>query len=456
MEELVGSIQDPQTMDYMSESLACYMAGAYRASIVLTFIALFDDILSKLTELGKVNKKARSIAGSASQKRDDQEVFETYLIDQLRSNALLSSLDITFLDMLRTLRNKSAHPSGHHASAEEARFVFYEAITRFLAKPILSTTQLADGVLASLGNSNLFPSTEVEIAAKVVARELRNIHHETYPYLMSKLLEKTQGMDETTTKNARYFLNGLAWNADATVLAALREYVIERAALSNDYRDVVLSLFCANGRLFQELDHITYQRVAVLVTDQIRKVDISLEHTRFTHPAPLFILLLRSNGERFVLQKLGIQLEKFIQRFTYSAFFMSGIKTFEVARGRLLARLIKNARSSDFGIANGFVYHSGEVERFLSDVLSPEEAFKLLVGVMCAAEVGAYNSIDLRNSHFDSLPKLRSLALERVANDAATAKTIAAEILGVPESDVDSKLLFLQPPVPAPQSSRAD
>ena len=48
MEELVSSIKNEDIRDYMSESLACYMAGAYRASVVLTFIALFDDIIDKL------------------------------------------------------------------------------------------------------------------------------------------------------------------------------------------------------------------------------------------------------------------------------------------------------------------------------------------------------------------------------------------------------------------------
>lgn len=448
MEELVGSIQNSPIQDYMSESLSCYMAGAYRASIVLTFIALFDDILSKLNELGKVNKKARNISEKASQKRTDQEVFETYLIDQLRSNALLSSLDVTFLETLRTLRNKSAHPSGHHASAEEARFVFYEATTRFLSKPILSTTQLADEVLASLSNSNLFPSTSITVTAKVAARELQNIHQETYPYLVSKLLEKTQGADETTTKNARFFLNGLARNADAAVLTTLRKYVIEKTASNKDFVHVVLSLLCANGKLFQELDEVTYVRIAVLVTDRIEDVDISLEHTKFSHPASLFVSLLKNNEENLVIERLGAQLDAFIDRFPYSAYFTSNVTTFVYSRGRLLSRLTQNARSSDFGTANAFARHLDDIEKLLGDSLSPDEAFRLLVGVIRAAEIGAYGAIDLRNSHFGSLQKLRGLALERVAADAASAKALAAEILGVPEPNVDHELLYLQPLAP--------
>ena len=148
MEELVDSIQDNQVKNYMEEALSCYMARAYRACIVLTYIALFDDIVKKLGELGKINRKARKIYDEAQKKMNAQNVYESYLIDQLKSNSLLPSLDSAFLEILRVLRNKSAHPSGHNASAEEARFIFFEAIDRFLSKPILSTTQLVDDILS--------------------------------------------------------------------------------------------------------------------------------------------------------------------------------------------------------------------------------------------------------------------------------------------------------------------
>jgi hypothetical protein len=116
------------------------MASAYRGCIVLSYIALFDDLLAKLGELGKVNKLAKNIFDEASKKKSDQEVFESYLIDQLAVKNLLSELDTTFLSTLRVLRNKSAHPSGHEPSSEEARFIFFEVVSRFLSRPILSTT----------------------------------------------------------------------------------------------------------------------------------------------------------------------------------------------------------------------------------------------------------------------------------------------------------------------------
>lgn len=446
MEELVGSIQTVEIRDYMTESLSCYMAGAYRALVVLTFIALFDDIISKLGELGKVNKKAKVIHDNATQKRKDQEVFETYLIDQLKSTSLLSSLDATFLDTLRTLRNKAAHPSGHHASAEEARFVFYEAVTRFLSRPILSTTQLADEVLASMGNENLFPSTHIDVIAKVTAKELQNIHQETHPYLISKLLEKTQSSDGTSTKNARFFLTGFARGADGPALQALRKYAIEKTAANHAYQSEILSLLCAKGELFQDLDEVTYARLAALVGDRIEKIDLSVEHTSFSHPASLFRSLFSANDEKFILEKLRPQYEAFLERFPYSAYFSSKVSSHAEAKELLLSRLYRNAGSVDFGTANGFVKNLSDIEKLLGDALLPQEAFRMLVNVIRAAEIGAFSAIDMRNAHFGSVEKLRAKAYDFMTNDLPTAKAIASEILGLPEHDDMTSLGALQPP----------
>ena len=443
MEELVSSVQTDVIRDYMSESLSCYMAGAYRASVVLTFIALFDDIVAKLGELGKVNKKAKVIFDAATQKRADQEVFETYLIDQLKANALLSALDAGFLETLRSLRNKAAHPSGHHASAEEARFVFFEAVSRFLSKPILSTTQLADEVLASLGNANLFPSTDINVVNSVVKKELVNIHPQTYPYLISKMLEKTQGADSDTSKNARFFLAGLAQAGGLEAVVALKKYAIEKTASNKAYQKDIIALMSANGALFSDLDEVTYQRLGVLIADQIKKMDQSAEHFRFSHPAYLFLSLFKSNPANYILEKLGSQFDSFLEKFTYSAYFASKVLQYEEPRDLLLAKLCKKAGSPDFGVANAFVKHISDIEKVMADHLSPTEAFRLIVSVIRAAEFGAFSAIDMRNSHFGAVPKLRGRANELLENDLDGAKAAAKEILAL--SEVDELLIVLQP-----------
>src|SRR5690242_11100331 len=116
MEELLATIPGTSIRDYMFEAMNCYMAGAYRGCVVLSYIALFDDLLSKLGELASINTAAKTIFTEASKRKNDQDVYESYLIDQLTSKSLLSGLDSEFLKTLRTLRNKSAHPSGHKPS----------------------------------------------------------------------------------------------------------------------------------------------------------------------------------------------------------------------------------------------------------------------------------------------------------------------------------------------------
>lgn len=443
MEELLSKVQSQDIRDYMAESLSCYMAGAYRASVVLTFIALFDDILAKLGELGKVNKKARTIHAEASKKRSDQDVYETYLIDQLKSNALLTSLDAGFLETLRTLRNKAAHPSGHHASAEEARFVFYEAISRFLSRPILSTTQLADQILASLGNENLFPSNMIGDTEAVVKKDLVIIHPETYPYLISKLVEKSRESDSNVARNARFYLNALARVGGEEAVVAIRKHAITPLASSKADTITVLGLISANGKFYSDLDEITYKRLAVLIEERVDAVTSSVTHTSFSHPASIFARLFAENPPEMVLEKLGKQFNAFLDRFPYSAYFTKQALSYNLPRKLLLDKLNENAGSSDFSTANEFARHIGDLENFAAEDLSAEEAFRLIVSTIRAAEIGAFSSIDLRNAHFASAPRIRDKALEFLATKSNEAHALARAILG--EEDVDDSLKFLQP-----------
>lgn len=437
MEELVSSIKNEDIRDYMSESLACYMAGAYRASVVLTFIALFDDIIDKLGELGRVNKKAKTIFDTASQKRADQDVFETYLIDQLKSNLLFSTLDAEFLEILRKLRNKAAHPSGHHASAEEARFVYHESVSRFLSRPILSTTQLADEILASLSNANMFPSTNIDIITKVVKKELENIHFEVYPYLISKVLDKTQETDTETSKNSRFFLTGMARAGDLSAIAALKKYVIEKKISNKAYKNAIFSLLCSNGKLFSDLDEVTYHRVSVLVAEQIAAVELTVEHTRFSHPATLFISLFTENAHAFVIEKLGGEFDAFLEKFTYSAYFCGHVYKFETAKALLLTKFFNRAGSSDFQTANSFIKNASDIEKSMGNSFLPVEAFTLIINIIQAANWGAFAAVDMRNASFGTIPKFKKLANDFLNEQPGEAKVIAAELFHVKEDNLD-------------------
>ncbi|EGR0040862.1 hypothetical protein FR268_21535, partial [Vibrio vulnificus] len=183
LEELVSKIRNPLIKDYMKEAMSCYFSGAYRGCIVMSYISLFDDLTEKLGALKDVNADAKAIFVEVEKRKREQDVFENYLLEQLASKSLISELDSTTINLIRERRNKSAHPSGHHPSAEEARYIFFEVVDKFLSKDVLGTKHIVDELLLRLSNQNLFVSTTITDTKAVVQHEIEKIHPEAYPYL---------------------------------------------------------------------------------------------------------------------------------------------------------------------------------------------------------------------------------------------------------------------------------
>jgi len=136
MEELVGRVDDRDVADFLREALACYGTGAHRACVVLTHIALFDSLRRKVKALSPVNGVARTVSDEIEPLAAAQKVFETPLVHKLKAVGILTQLEAQILEQLNAMRNKAAHPSGHTVTAEEARFVFAEAIKKFISQPI--------------------------------------------------------------------------------------------------------------------------------------------------------------------------------------------------------------------------------------------------------------------------------------------------------------------------------
>ena len=86
--------------------------------------------------LKNVSSAAKSISASIEKLAVGQKPFENELVDRLASKDLISELQEQRLKQIIDHRNKAAHPSGVHASAEEARFVYFEAIDKF-SQPVL-------------------------------------------------------------------------------------------------------------------------------------------------------------------------------------------------------------------------------------------------------------------------------------------------------------------------------
>jgi hypothetical protein len=426
MEELLSTIPSVAIRDYMREAMSCYMAGAYRGSIVLSYIALFDDVLTKLGELAKVNSDAKVIFLEASKRKNDQDVYESYLMDQLLAKSLLSGLDVAFLTTLRTLRNKSAHPSGHVPSPEEARFIFYETVSRFLSRPILSTTHLVDELMSRLNNANFFPAPMSSEFKLVVNEETTHLHPAAIPQLVTKLVSAVVSADATTAKNSGFFIIGLALQDSPDADSSIKAKLLDAKASDAQYADVILQVLSANGKLFSGISPTCSTRIRALLSLQIDKTSEEVSETKLIHPVTTLNSIARHMTETEFVAIFSAQIQKVFDKRPYSAGVVKLVSTRPLVFGMYFPKILANARSSDFGPANAFSDAADRLDAPLATLATPEQAFQLIVAVLEAADWNAFSAKAIVQSRFAETPCLREKAIEYITSRQAAAEAYLA------------------------------
>lgn len=186
-DELVLRCRAETAKSYISEALACYRAGAYRACIITTWIAVVFDIIEKIRDLSfSGNKGAKSLLDTFEryQRQVDEGnkeavkqllIFEREILEKSRDTLqLLDNHQFIELSRLREDRHRCAHPSfqqsglPYHPSSELARVHLRNAIVHLLAQsPVQGKEAL--GALEKIISSEYFP-IELE-DARIVLEE---------------------------------------------------------------------------------------------------------------------------------------------------------------------------------------------------------------------------------------------------------------------------------------------
>lgn len=413
MEELIEEIVDVNMKSYMREALTCYMTDAYRACIVMSFIAIFEDIYAKLDGLAKTNSVARDIYNQIKRQRDEQKVFESDLLTRLKTAQIISELDADFLDVLRKLRNKAAHPSGHKPTAEEARYVFAEKIDRFLAKPVLSTTQIADQIIKKLTHAYIFPTVYITDHAEIVNLDVKTLHEDGYHYLISKLLIAFSDVNEQTKINARRYILGLTYKPlNDKVLLQIKKQVIEAGSTDESKRDLLMSCISANSNTLSELESMVYVRLNAMLEKTIKLTTTSDQPNKLTHPVSVFISLVKA-GEEIALKHFDKNITTIIDKYKFNEYVLKNVKKHSWIRDILIKSIYAEAGSDQFETANKFADSAYSHDEALSELLDEKECFELILNIYKASEIGAFSAIRLRNAKFTQLSKVKEKALSK-------------------------------------------
>ncbi|MFM5171065.1 hypothetical protein ACEUBH_07355 [Aeromonas veronii] len=171
LDELTLRCKDGKARQHIAEAVASYRAGAFRATIVATWIAVCFDVIEKIREL--------ALAGDKDAEQQAQEIettrrtgdlaralkFERELLGLARDKfELISPLEHIDLARLQDDRNRCAHPSltseeqAYTPSAELARLHIHSAVIHLLQHPPVQGKYALERLLKEI-ESDYFPST---------------------------------------------------------------------------------------------------------------------------------------------------------------------------------------------------------------------------------------------------------------------------------------------------------
>ena len=214
LDELVLKCRDEKANSYIKEAVACYKSGAFRSSIVSTWIAVSFDIIDKLKELSLAGDKEAEIQVEAFEKAmrhgdiASSLRFERDILAICRDKLeLISPVEFIDLNRLQEDRNRCAHPSMtadgeiFNPSAELARMHIRSAVEHLLQYPPAQGKYALDSLTSEV-NSEYFPT---DIDKAIVAldnsplkKARKSLIRNFSIVLIKKILNKSNDYKETT------------------------------------------------------------------------------------------------------------------------------------------------------------------------------------------------------------------------------------------------------------------
>lgn len=253
LEELLLQCRDVRARAYMAESISSYKSGAYRSSIVSSWIAVCYDILGKLHELElSGDKEAEKLVHEIEVARQSNDIkklleFEHNLLTVSKDKFELLS-DIEYSDLLRLVedRNRCAHPTlmadgtAYSPSAELARTHIRNAVDHLLKHPPIQGKQALDRILSDI-DSRYFPTKRVEVKSVMASGMFSNpreslIRNLIVVLLKSVLLEQPDSGSNIRRLAALFAISDLHRSAFERVISANLQRIASRVSDNGMHR----------------------------------------------------------------------------------------------------------------------------------------------------------------------------------------------------------------------------
>lgn len=215
LDELILKCRNERAKSIIHEAVASYRAGAFRASIVATWIAVCFDFIDKLHELSLAgDNEAETHTKTLERIRANEDLgealkFEKELLQLAKDKfEWVSPLEYMDLERLREDRNRCAHPSliaegqTYNPPAELARLHIHSAVTSVLEHPPAQGKYALERLTKEVA-SEYFPIKPDEAKAYLLAGPLKRARESLVRNFVIILL-KEYLLESKNAKDHRY------------------------------------------------------------------------------------------------------------------------------------------------------------------------------------------------------------------------------------------------------------
>jgi len=185
LDELVLKCQDQRAGAHLREAISCYHAGAMRAAIISTWIAVAFDFIDKIQILeAQGDAQAKQFAEDFRKIRQSSDLrgslqFERQILERAHNDLQLIS-DLEYADLVRLFedRHRCAHPSMitneelYQPTAEQVRYLIRSAVDSMLSQPPTSGKAALNQLVEQV-RGNYFPIDKKKARIQLEAGHLR-------------------------------------------------------------------------------------------------------------------------------------------------------------------------------------------------------------------------------------------------------------------------------------------
>ena len=195
------------------------------------------------------------------------------------------------------------------------------------------------------------------------------------------------------------------------------------------FGSVIVRVASANPAVLDEHNSTTILRLRALLTAAVDDVISSVAVTQLRHPVYLLGSMLETLGEKRILEVFKDLAPKIVRKYSYTGTMVQKLDKAPGLRKMWVGKLKEEAGSNIFDTANRFASNIPEIDDLLPALITPREAFDLVVRVCNAADRGAFTSRDLRAGRFSAVPKLRELAVEYAEEHPRNAHKLVEAVI---------------------------